>query len=50
VGSPVKKIIAMLLLVGFLFTGAVGCGEGVKDKKTKDKDAKPAKEKEKDKT
>jgi hypothetical protein len=44
---PVKKLIAMLLMVAFLFTAAVGCGGDEKDKAkaTKDKD----KDKEKDK-
>jgi hypothetical protein len=46
VGNLVKKFIAMLLVVAFLFTGVVGCGGG--DTKTKDKD-KDAKTKDKDK-
>jgi hypothetical protein len=43
----VKKLIAMLLIAAFLFTGMVGCGDTPKekDKAAKDKD----KDKDKDK-
>jgi hypothetical protein len=43
--STVKKIIAMLLMAAFLFTGAVGC-EG---EKKPEKDKAPAKDAGKDK-
>jgi hypothetical protein len=44
----VKKIIAMLLLCAFLFTGVVGCG-GDSTTTKKDKDGMAAKDKDKEK-
>jgi len=39
VGNLVKKLIAMLLMAAFLFTGVVGCGDTPKDKDKAGKDA-----------
>ena len=47
VGNLVKKLIAMLLMAAFLFTGVVGCGDTPKDKDKAGKDTKPADTKDK---